>query len=389
MAPGRARLRGAGCRPGRRAGPNHSASKFYPDSSDPAETLLRNAASHARDRQWSEAIDIYQRIIDQYGDKVAKLPEGRSGAGDASDEFVLFVDLRGLLPPIRWPSSRPRPGRSTGIASTARPSAGIARESGQRDPALLRRVVDQAFCSSWGDDALELLGDLAFQDGRFGEALAMYRQLVLDRPEDTFSLVHPDPGVDLARVAAKKISVPRRRGRGPRGPAEIEAFAKRFPGAAGALAGRKGAYATILGEALAADHLGTAGPAGQPVADLRRLPVADPGRRRTRSTSARCNGASRWSGSRRHANRVCLRPAADGDEFSRRPGSPAGLSPDRAGRPGHRLRRLEGAGVQPERSARRPGGSCRPVGRAGLEARSGERRCPRRTGAIRESPATR
>ena len=48
----------------------------------------------------------------------------------------------------------------------------------QRDLGLLRRVVDQAFCSSWGDDALELLGDLAFQDGRFGEALAMYRRLV-------------------------------------------------------------------------------------------------------------------------------------------------------------------------------------------------------------------
>ena len=58
----------------RAQGPNHGASKFYPDSSDPAETLLRNAASLARDRQWSEAIDIYQRIIDQYGEKVAKLP---------------------------------------------------------------------------------------------------------------------------------------------------------------------------------------------------------------------------------------------------------------------------------------------------------------------------
>ena len=54
----------------------------------------------------------------------------------------------------------------------------------RRDLGLLRRVVDQAFCSSWGDDALELLGDLAFQDGRFGEALAMYGRLVADRPGD-------------------------------------------------------------------------------------------------------------------------------------------------------------------------------------------------------------
>ena len=45
-------------------------------------------------------------------------------------------------------------------------------ESGDR--ASLRRVVDLAFCSSWGDEALESLGDLAFQDGRYGEAIAAY-----------------------------------------------------------------------------------------------------------------------------------------------------------------------------------------------------------------------
>jgi len=59
--------------PSRGQGPNHSASKFYPDSSDPANTLLRNAAGHVRDGQWAEAIGIYQRVIDQYGDKVAEL----------------------------------------------------------------------------------------------------------------------------------------------------------------------------------------------------------------------------------------------------------------------------------------------------------------------------
>ncbi len=131
----------------------------------------------------------------------------------------------------------------------------------QRDPALLRRVVDQAFCSSWGDEALELLGDFAFQEGRFVEALAAYRQLVLDRPEDRSNLVHPDPSVDLARVAAKKVLCRAAAGEAVAVPAEIEALAKRFPGAAGALAGRKGAYATIVGEALQSDHLA---PTGQP-----------------------------------------------------------------------------------------------------------------------------
>ena len=61
-------------------------SKFYPDSNDTAEKWLRTAAVHARARQWSEAIQFYQRVIDQYGDKVAQLPKGEAGT-DPSDDF--------------------------------------------------------------------------------------------------------------------------------------------------------------------------------------------------------------------------------------------------------------------------------------------------------------
>src|ERR1700677_2551481 len=74
-------------------GPNRSSAKFYPDSSDTAEALLRNAASHARDHQWSEAIGIYQRVIDQFGDKVARLPTDEPAA-DLDSGFVLYVDDR-------------------------------------------------------------------------------------------------------------------------------------------------------------------------------------------------------------------------------------------------------------------------------------------------------
>ncbi len=55
-------------------GTGRSGSRFVPDSSEEAERKLRTAAAHTQDRQWSEAIDIYQRVIDQYGDKVVKRP---------------------------------------------------------------------------------------------------------------------------------------------------------------------------------------------------------------------------------------------------------------------------------------------------------------------------
>ena len=170
----------------------------YPDSSDDAEKLLRNAANLARDHQWSEAINIYQRVIDQFGDKVAMCPK-RKPAAVADSGFVLYVHDRSFchaaiaqFPPEARAIYR---NRVDGIGS----SAGSAREPKSGISRLLRRVVDQAFCSSWGDDALELLGDLAFQDGRFGEALACIGVWCRTVPATPVLLVHPDPSVDLVQ----------------------------------------------------------------------------------------------------------------------------------------------------------------------------------------------
>src|SRR3954451_14469464 len=74
-------------------GPARAAAKFYPDFSDTADALLRNAAGHARDGQWAETVEIYQRVIQQFGDKVAKLPKDDATA-DPTGESVLYVDLR-------------------------------------------------------------------------------------------------------------------------------------------------------------------------------------------------------------------------------------------------------------------------------------------------------
>jgi outer membrane protein assembly factor BamB/TolA-binding protein len=116
-------------------------------------------------------------------------------------------------------------------------------------------VVEQAFCSSWGDEALELLGDLAFQDGRFAEALTFYRRLVPERSGEGLGLVHPDPSVDLARVAAKKLLARAAQGENPPGPEDLRAFDAAYPGARGALAGRTGPLMAALTAALAEDRL--------------------------------------------------------------------------------------------------------------------------------------
>jgi cellulose synthase operon protein C len=238
--------------PARAQAPQRNGPRFTPNDSGDAERMLTNAANQARDRQWSEALDLYQRVIERFGEKVAKVPKGEPGA-DPTDEFVLFMDGRrychrriAQLPPEAREIYRKR----------VDPTAGrwYREGAGRRDAGPLRRVVEQAYCSSWGDDALELLGDLAFQDGRFGEALSAYAQLVPDRSDDPFVLIHPDPSVDLARVAAKKWLC-RAAADQPPSQADLAEFARRYPGAAGRLAGRTGGYATILAEAIADDRL--------------------------------------------------------------------------------------------------------------------------------------
>ena len=243
-------------------GASRSASKFYPDSSEQAETLLRNAASHARDGQWGEAIRIYQRVIDQYGGKVARLSADDVGRGqELGDDFVLYVQLREFCQ--RRLAALPPEGREIYRRRMDAIAEQWYREgSSGFDPEPLRRVVDRAFCSSWGDDALELLGDLAFREGRFGEALAMYRRLVPDEGDNGSSLIHPDPSVDLARVAAKKILSLAAAGSESAAIEEAAAFGERFPGASGSLAGRRGVYAQIVQEALRSDRLGGDDPSG-------------------------------------------------------------------------------------------------------------------------------
>jgi len=241
------------CPHGLAQGFNRTATKFYPDFSDTADALLRNAASHAREGQWAEAVDLYQRVIQQFGDKVARLPKD-DAAGDPSGESVLFVDLRQFCQ--RRLAALPPAGRAIYRSRVdVRAEQWYRQGAAERDRGLLRRVVEQAFCSAWGDDALELLGDLAFEDGRFDEALSLYRQLVPDSPGDRSGLIHPDPSVDLARVAAKKLLCRAAEAEDPPDRAALEAFAAAYPDAAGALAGRSGPYAETLAEALRLDHL--------------------------------------------------------------------------------------------------------------------------------------
>ena len=159
--------------------PVRASTKVYFDTSHTADALLRSADNHGKAGSFAEeAVDIYQRVIQQFGDKVVDVPP-EPGANE--EDSRLSVNARrecqrriAALPPEARTLYRAR--------VDAQAERWFRLGAGSRDRSLLRRVVDQAFCSSWGDDALELLGDLAFQDGNFAEAFTAYAQLLPDRP---------------------------------------------------------------------------------------------------------------------------------------------------------------------------------------------------------------
>lgn len=237
-------------------GMTRTGAKFHPDSSYEAERLLRTAASDASAGQWVEAIELYQRVITQFGDTVAQVPQADPAAGE---DTILFVDARqncqrrlAELPPQARAIYR----RRVDPQAKRWYDQGVA----ENDRALLRQVVEQAFCSSWGDDATERLGDLAFRNGQFVEAMGYYHRLVAEPDAPAVELIHPDPDVDLARVAAKMLLCRAAIGENPPTAAELEAFAKAHAAEVGNFAGRSGSLSESLIRAIRDDHLMASAP---------------------------------------------------------------------------------------------------------------------------------
>jgi outer membrane protein assembly factor BamB len=133
-----------------------------------------------------------------------------------------------------------------------------------RDPAVLQRLVDECFCSQFSEQALDLLGNLAFERGAFDEAEHWWQMLAVPAsradsgPAVKDTLVFPDPHLDVARVRAKQLLAQLFRG-APDFALELQDFEARHGTAAGHLAGRDSNFVDIL-KRLAAHADTLAGP---------------------------------------------------------------------------------------------------------------------------------
>jgi outer membrane protein assembly factor BamB len=204
--------------------------------------------------KWEQLLDDYLKLLEEVGDALvppssdpSSKESGRRGA--PGHALATSMQVRRLihhriaaLPPSILDRYRSR--------VDAQAKKLLAEGKDQRLSSPLRRLVDEFFCSAVTDQALDFLGDLAFEEGNFEDALAWWRQLALPPREAQSSpaptLLFPGAKIDQARVQAKEILAYGALGELDRARRELEAFRVAHSLAKGALAGSDAAYVATL-----------------------------------------------------------------------------------------------------------------------------------------------
>jgi outer membrane protein assembly factor BamB len=232
--------------------------------SGPTAARLEQARALAADKNWEEVVDIYRQLIAGDTGRVVALGDG------------LYLSLRTYcqLQLARLPAEA--------LAIYRRQVDPLAEQwyrdgVSQRDEQQLRRLASEFFCSSWGDDALLALGELALERAHYAAARRWWLEIspLLRSPtgrplwlalrdvdlnahwpgvarrwnqrlEPPDWLAYPDTQLDLAGVRARLVLASIRAGQRDRAALELDAFRRLHPEATGRLGGQEGQYAAAL-----------------------------------------------------------------------------------------------------------------------------------------------
>ena len=227
-------------------GEDKSAVAFIGESR--AATLrLAEARKRLAEHKWSEAVEELQSILNTAGNELVPIAPTHSVRAGR----LCQVQLASL------PAEALRLYRQR-YENQARKK--LEQAQTERDVSQLQKLVEEAFCTRAAEKAIDLLGDLAFERGRFEEAEEWWRLLapLPDAPRDGairgFALVYPDPSLDPARVQAKQLLARLFQDTDSEWMEVVGAYRQRHAKAEGTLAGRKGRYADLL-QALADERI--------------------------------------------------------------------------------------------------------------------------------------
>lgn len=192
--------------------------------------------------QWEDAVNTLGQISDEYGDSL--YPES-TGRYLRVSEYC--QNLLAKFPPeaiaIYREKVDPRAKRWLDQA--------IAESSEQP----LLNIVEQALMSSYGDDALYRLGNIAWEQGALSQARSYWRKLIPNsdagkQSSDSGVFLYPDTDLFVPEILARLILVSFFEGDFKRAEFELNVFRKRYPAASGALAGKQGNFVALLSSIL-------------------------------------------------------------------------------------------------------------------------------------------
>ncbi len=208
------------------------------DTDSAATKKLGALQEYLSSRQWGEAVQLANQILEQHGGKLIAAGTGRYiDLRTRCHALLATMDAEGLQTLRQQIDPQARQWLEDGLAN--------------HDEAPLRKIVQLAFLSSYGDDALAALGEIAFQRGAYGDARGYWEMTLPLEPaaaagEAWTVLTYPDTDRDRAELRARLVLCSLFQRDLPRFESELAAFKQRHADAEGKLAGQTGRLADIL-----------------------------------------------------------------------------------------------------------------------------------------------
>jgi len=201
-------------------------------------SYLARVDEYLADGQYDEAVKTIRQVMEESPDKLLPVTDRRWAnvrtvcqlrlAGFPSEALALY---RRRVDPLaeQWF----RQGRAA------------------RDQAMLEKVVERALVSTWGDDAMAALAEIALESGDYTTARSLWERILpFDPPPQTKRtwLSYPDTDLDPATIRSRLVLVSILEGSIDRARRELAALKRLHPAARGRLGGRKVDLAETLGE---------------------------------------------------------------------------------------------------------------------------------------------
>lgn len=202
---------------------------------------LTPAASLAlvKSDNYEQAYDEYRRILRNTPEALVAPHPLRASDQNASVSFrQVFHDRISRMPPRLLQRYRDE------VEADAKALWEVGDADHQAEPLL--RIAEEFFASRYGDLAVDRLGGMAFQTGRFDEARGWWRRLAAPLDEPATPYAFPDSRFDPALVRAKQILATIFEGKLEGAERQLAIFRKFHGDAQGALAAEKGLLHEIL-----------------------------------------------------------------------------------------------------------------------------------------------